>query len=80
MALGVMFLNMFKLRRVAECGDAPIQIPHPLVQRRVAGANVSEIAFEMLDVDRIEADDGGVQADVCFGDLVAKVKWRALLA
>lgn len=45
-----------------------------LVQVRVATANVADVAFEMLNVDGIEADDRGVQANVGLGQLVAEVE------
>lgn len=66
MTLGIMFLDMFKLSRVLEGREIPIQMLEPLVERGVSGANVADIAFEVLDVDGIEADDCGVEADVGF--------------
>lgn len=73
MALGVMILDMFKLGRFAKGRHIPIQVPHPVVQRRVARADIADVAFEMLDVDGIEADDGRVETDVGFGDLRSEV-------
>ena len=66
MALRIMFLDMFKLRRLPKRRHIPIQMPHPLVQRRVSRSYVADIAFEVLDVDGVEADDCCVEADVCF--------------
>ena len=60
MALRIMFLNMLKLRRSSESVYIPVQVPQPLMQRRVSGANVSDVALEMLYVHGVEADDGGV--------------------
>lgn len=73
MTLGIMFLNMFKLRRFPKSRHIPIQMPQPFMQRGKPGADVADVAFEMLDVDGVEADDGGVEADVGFGDGGAEV-------
>jgi hypothetical protein len=67
MALRIMVLDVFKLGRVLEGWVVPVQMSEPLVEMRVAGANVAYVAFEVLDVDGVEADQGCVEADVCFG-------------
>ena len=69
MALRVMVLNMLKLRRVLERGIIPIQMSHPLVQVRKSTPNIADIALEMLYIDRIEAHNSGVQADISFSDV-----------
>ena len=43
------------------------------MQGRVAGADFLEVGLEVLDVDGVETDDGCVEADVGFADLVAEV-------
>jgi hypothetical protein len=53
----------------------PVQISHPRVQVRVAGADVADVALEVLDVDDVEADDGRVEAYIGFGDVFAEVVW-----
>jgi hypothetical protein len=63
----IMFLDMFKIRRLFKRRIIPVEMAEPLVDRRVAGANVADVTFEVLDVDGVEADDGGVEADVGFG-------------
>ena len=45
-----------------------------LVQVWVATADVADIAFEMLDIDSVEADDSGVQANIGLRQLFAKVE------
>jgi hypothetical protein len=67
MTLRVMVLDVLKLGRVFEGWVIPVQMSEPLVEMRVAGANVAYVAFEVLDVDGVEADQGCVEADVCFG-------------
>jgi len=43
------------------------------VQIRVAGADVADVALEVLDVDGVKADDGRVQAHIGLGDVGAVV-------
>lgn len=73
MGLGIMFLNMLKLRRLPKRRHIPIQHPHPPMQRRIPRSDIPNVALEMLHVHGIEADDGGVEADVCLGDVLAVV-------
>ena len=68
MTLRIMLLDMLKLRRLPKRRHGPITMPEPAMQSRKARADVAEVAFEVLDVDRVEADDGRVEADVGFGD------------
>jgi len=68
MALCIVLLNMLPLRRLAECRDIPVQVTQPLVQRGVPGADVADVALEVLHVDGVEACDRRVQTDVGFGD------------
>lgn len=75
MALRIMLLNMLKLRRAAKRRVIPIQIPKPFMQVRVIRADGLEIGLEVLDVDDVEADDGRVEADVCFCDVGPEVEW-----
>lgn len=45
----------------------------------VSTSDVSQVAFEVLDIDLIEADNGSVEAYICFCDAVAEVVWSAVL-
>lgn len=56
MAPSVMVLDVLKLRRLFKRRLVPVQVAHPLVQSRISRANVPNVAFEMLDVDWIEAN------------------------
>lgn len=67
MTLRIMLLNMRELRRLAKSRDFPIQISHPLVQSRISRANIAKVAFEVLNVDGVEADYSGEETDVGFG-------------
>lgn len=42
---------------------------------RVSTADVANIALEVLDVYRVEADDGGEKADISLSQPITKVKW-----
>ena len=66
-AAGVVVLDVEEVGGVAEGGVVPVQVTHPLVDGRVAGADVADVALEVLDVDGVEADDGGEEADVGLG-------------
>ena len=45
----------------------------------IAGPYISDVAFEMLHIDRIEADDGGVQPDIRLGDVLPKIERYGVL-
>lgn len=68
----IMPLDVIKLRRILECRVVPVQIPHPLVQARVAAANVANVALEVLHVHRVEARQRHVQPDVRLGEGLAE--------
>lgn len=78
MTPGIMFLDMLELGRLAKGRLVPVQVAEPFVQGRVAGADVAHVAFEVLDVDGVEADDGRVEADVGFGEVGAVVEGRGV--
>lgn len=44
------------------------------MQVRVSTANVTDITLEVLDIDGVEADDGGEEADISLAQLVTKVE------
>ena len=73
MAFCVMFFDMLKLRRVLERRHVPIQVSQPLMQRRITRSDITDIALEMLHIHGVEANDGSVQANVCFGDTGTKI-------
>lgn len=45
------YLDVQEVGRVLEGRDVPVQVAHPAVQQRVARADVTEVALEVLDVD-----------------------------
>lgn len=79
MAFGVMLLDMFKLCRFGECRYIPIQISQPLMKRRIARADIANVAFEMLHVYWIEPHNGSVQTNICFSNGLSKVKGGGML-
>ena len=52
----IMRLDMLEVRRALEGVVVPVQVLHPRVQSRVAGADGAEVALEVADVDWVEAD------------------------
>jgi hypothetical protein len=66
--LCIMLLDMFELGRVLERRYIPVQMAHPLMQRRVPRANIADVALEVLHVYGVEADDRCEQSNVGFGD------------
>ncbi|KAI3478449.1 hypothetical protein L1887_59657 [Cichorium endivia] len=51
-------------------GVVPVEVLHPLVDVRVSVADGAQVALEVRKVDGVEADDGGVEADVGLGERV----------
>lgn len=74
MTLRIVKANMFKLSRLLERRDLPVQVPQPAVDSWESGADIAEVALEVLDVDGVEADDGGVETDIGFCDVGAVVE------
>ena len=73
MTLGIMLLNMLKQRRAPKRLLAPIQLPQPAMDGRVSGADIADIAAEVLHVDGIEAHDRDVESYVGLGEVGAEV-------
>lgn len=71
--LCVMLFDMLKLRRVFERRYVPVQLPEPLMQRRITRSDITNVALEMLHIDGVEANDGSVKANVCFGDVGTEI-------
>jgi hypothetical protein len=60
MTLCIMSFNMRELGRLFKSRNSPIEIPEPLMQVRIICPNGPEVRLEVLNVDDVEADDGGV--------------------
>ena len=68
-AFGVMLLDVLELGRLwSERRHIPVELPEPLVHMRIPGSDVADVAFEVLDVHGVEADDRGEEPDIGFGD------------
>ncbi len=76
MRLGIVLLDMLKVRRIPERGQIPVQPPYPAVNSGVSGADIPNIALEVLHVHGVKADDRREQADISLGDGVAEEVWR----
>lgn len=73
MTLCVVIFDMLKLRRVFERRYVPVQLPQPLMQRRVARSDITDVALEMLHIDGVEANDGGIEANIGFRDIGTEI-------
>ena len=73
-ALCIVFLDVLKLGRLAEGRNIPIQSSEPFMKSRIPTADVANVALEVLNIDGVEANDGGVESDVGFGDVGAVVE------
>jgi len=49
--LGVVVLDVEEVGGVAERRQVPVQVAHPVVDGRVARADVADVALEVLDID-----------------------------
>jgi hypothetical protein len=52
-----MVLDVQKVGRVFKGGVVPVEIPHPLVDGGVSGADVADVALEVLDIDGLGGKD-----------------------
>ena len=52
----IVHLDMLEVARVLERSVVPVQLAHPLVQVRVPVADRAQVAFEMREVDGVEAN------------------------
>ena len=73
MTLYVVIFDMLELRRVFERRYVPVQLPQPLMQRRVARSYITDVALEMLHIDRVEANDGSIEANIGFRDIGTEI-------
>lgn len=53
-----MRLDMRKVRRALESVVFPVQLLHPTIDIRISSSDGVVVAFEVTDVDGIEADNG----------------------
>lgn len=77
--LGVMFLYVFKLRRLSKSWDIPIKMPQPLMYCWITASYVADVAFEMLHIDWVEANNGGIESNVSLGDRRPEIVWFGML-
>ena len=71
--LEIVTLDMLKTRGILECGHVPVQVSYPFMDMRVIVANHAFIGLEQGHIDGIKTNDGHVQPNVRFGNLVAVV-------
>lgn len=76
-ALHVVTLDMLELGSSPKGWVPPIEGPQPFVDGRVAASDVANVAFEVLDIDRIETDQRDEETDVNFRQLGPEIEWAA---
>ena len=69
MAFCIGMFDLLKVGRALEGIFTPIKPSQPLVESRIARANVPDVALEVLVVHGIETHQGDVQADIGLGDV-----------
>jgi hypothetical protein len=57
-ALRIMSLDMQEVRCVVKGRNVPIQVPNPSMDVWIPRSYVPDVAFEVLNVYRVETDDG----------------------
>lgn len=77
--LCVVFLDVLEVSRLFEAGDIPIQISQPVVQDGVFSPYHAQVAFEMLDIDGVEANDCCVSSYVELCELGSKYEGATIL-
>lgn len=68
-------LDVLKLRGVLERRILPIQLPHPLMNRRIPTSNIPNITLEVLHIHRVEPNDGNKQSDIHLSQHVSEPVW-----
>ena len=72
MTFCVMMFDVIEVGSVVEGRVLPIEQSQPSMEMGISGPNVPNIAFEVLNVDGIEADDGREKPDVGLGHSIAE--------
>lgn len=73
MTLGIVLFDVTKLGRLPKGGMhffIPVEPSKPIVEYGISVSKHTQIAFEMLHVYDVEADQGAVDANVDFGEVV----------
>ena len=72
-ALCVVILDMLELSSLFERRHVPVQLSQPLMQSRITGSDITDVALEMLHIDWVEANNSSIEANICFSDLGTEV-------
>lgn len=65
---------MRPLRRLPKRRMVPIQIPQPLMNKRIPTPNISQVRLEMLNIHHIKPNNCREETDICFGDAGTEVE------
>lgn len=75
-----MLLDVLEAGGLLEARDLPVQQSQPIMDVWVVVSDHSNVALEVLDIDRVESDDGGEQTEVGLSQLVADQKLLVFLS
>lgn len=79
-AFCIVLLNVLKLGSLLEGSYLPVEISQPFMYVRIPRANITDVALEMLNVDGIETNDGGIEAYIHFCEVFSKIELRCLFS
>ena len=72
MTFAVVFLDMLEVGRLLELRMVPVHAFEPVVQDRILASYHTEVTFEVLNIDRVEADQSTEYPHIDFGHLIAE--------
>lgn len=75
MALHIVPLDVREIRRRLELVVVPVQISQPLVDCWISATDISDVAFEVLHIYRIEPNNCNEESDIRLSQLFAEIIW-----
>lgn len=77
MTLCVVEFHVIKITGVLESRMIPVEIPQPFVDGRISTSDISNVALEVLNVNGVKTDDGGVKTDIGLCQSISKEIWSS---
>lgn len=78
MAFQIVPLDVIEISRRLERVVVPVQISQPLVNCWISATDISDVAFEVLHVYRIEPNNCNEESDIRLSQLFAEIIWPIL--
>jgi len=70
-AFAVVLFDVLEIGRLFELRVTPVHALEPVVQDRVLASDHTEVAFKVLNVDRVEANQGAEYTDINLSHVLA---------